>query len=65
MSYSKMTEWIREALSEQAEVEPYGEGTVTITGPIDLDEVAKYCDTKLVEVLDEVFVKAQIPWTDE
>jgi hypothetical protein len=29
-------------LEDQAQVEAYGEGTVTITGPIDLEELADF-----------------------
>jgi len=33
---------LRAGLAGNADVEPYGEGTVTITGPVDLEEVAQH-----------------------
>ena len=41
-----LAEIIREGLEAQAEVEHYGEGTVTITGPVDLDELAEYIESR-------------------
>lgn len=31
---------LRHLLEKQADVEPYGDGTVVITGPVDLEELA-------------------------
>ena len=48
---SGMKDLLHEGLSEQADVEPYGEGTVTITGPIDLEALSLFIDLKMRDML--------------
>lgn len=40
-----LADTLRRGLAGQADVEPYGDGTVTITGPVDLDELADHLIT--------------------
>lgn len=49
---SRAAEIVREGLKAQAEVENYGEGTVTITGPVDLEELATYIHRAMGKVGD-------------
>lgn len=42
ISAGSLARLLRAALEVQADVENYGDGTVTITGPVDLDEVADF-----------------------
>ncbi|ASZ74817.1 hypothetical protein KHO57_gp087 [Mycobacterium phage Phabba] len=50
----ELDELIRKGLEDQAQVDNYGEGTVTITGPIDLDELAEYVIGWLPPVVDPI-----------
>lgn len=50
---------IRKGLEDQAQVDNYGEGTVTITGPIDLDELANYVIGWLPPVTDPIETSAE------
>lgn len=42
ISAGRLAGLIRAGLEVQAEVENYGEGTITVTGPVDLDELADF-----------------------
>lgn len=60
---SRAAEIVRKGLEVQAEVENYGEDTVTITGPVDLHELAVYIDKAMAKSVTMSNVKTTGPIT--